>query len=73
MDVLLRMPSCVEVIGGKAAVLAEDAMHVTYSLIKKGKRCNGSKNTCISNSRLRSSVQHTFLDKGFKCWCKRRK
>lgn len=57
MDVLLRTPSCVEVIGRKAAILAEDVMHVTYSLIKKGKSCAGSKNTCISNSRLRSSMQ----------------
>lgn len=57
MDVLLHMPSCVEVIRRKAAILAEDVMHVTSSLIKKGKSCDGSKNTCISNSRLRSSMQ----------------
>lgn len=35
MDVLVRTPSCVEVIGSKAAILAEDVMHVTYSVRKK--------------------------------------
>lgn len=43
MDVLLRTPSCVEVIGRKAAILAEDVMHVTCTRKKKERVAMGPK------------------------------